>query len=930
MKLSLNWLNDYVDLGDVPIEELVDRLTLAVCEVEGVEEVFGHLDQIHVALIESLEKHPDADRLNVCQVKDGKHTHQIVCGAPNVRAGMFAPLAIVGARLPKSEGEFLEIKPAKLRGVASNGMLCSPGELGLAPLTGEVDGLIDLETVPALAGHSGSNQLKHGTALSKLLPLKDTILDIDNKSITHRPDLWCHFGFAREIAAIYGKKLKYDPIVKRAKRQPKSDAKLPAKKIVIQDGAALAYYGRALAGVKIGPAPLYMQARLINVGQRPINNIVDASNYVMLELGQPNHTFDAKTLKSDTVTVALANPSKKPAQNKAKADTPYKCKSFTTLDGQQRDVPSDSILILDGPVGAKATPVPVALGGIMGGESSGVADDTDALFLESATFPRERIRPAIARVGLRTDSAQRFEKGQDPAKAKPAIDRLAELIAETCPDLRQGKTTGASPQKERRNKITVALSFLRARLGFDVSEKLVTDILTRLNFEVVVKGGKVSAATAKNKKKQSAAKQNPKDADVIFQITAPTYRSQYDVSIPEDIVEELGRVYGYDNVEPTAPMAKVEPTPPNRERLLSNRIKRFLATAGGYSEAFGYSFAAEADNAAFSDGARYDAWAANQNTNGSESAKATLRPAEAVAALPLKNPVFMDRPELRLSQLPGLLRQVAGNQDRFSDVRLFEFGRVYYKTPANINKPVLATESKRFTLVHLPPATTAKAPADAGMQAMLETRSEFHALLELRAFLTRLFGDVGYDNNGGGPGGCVRFRAAAADAAPAWLHPGAALEIVAAPDAGRAAGLVLGHLGILHPGVQARAELKRAAVVADLDYTAIFELADAARQRIDYSPPSVYPDSHFEISVIMDDRLGTHRPVELIEELRLPEIRDIRMLTVYRGEPLPSNKKSVSYELRAARDGGTLTGEELQTLLDRIVARLAENDIPLR
>lgn len=933
MKLSLNWLNDYVDLRDVPVENLVDRLTLAVCEVEGVEEVFAHLDQIHVALVESVEKHPDADRLNVCKVRDGQATHQIVCGAPNVRAGMFAPLAIVGARLPKAEdGEFLEIKPAKLRGVASHGMLCSPGELGLTPMTGEIDGLIDLETLPGLADSGSSaknNGLKHGTPLSKLLPLKDTVLDIDNKSITHRPDLWCHFGFAREIAAIYGKKLKYDPTKTRAKRQPKTDGKLKSKKIVIESGAAKAYYGRALAGITVAPAPLYMQARLLNVGQRPINNIVDASNYVMLELGQPNHTFDAKTLHTDTVTVALANPS---AQAKADAKTKggakgaaalsgYKCKSFTTLDGQARELAEDTILILDGPAGAKATPV--ALGGIMGGENSGVADDTAELFLESATFPRERIRPAIAKLGLRTDSAQRFEKGQDPAKAKLALDRLVELIAESCPDLRQGKTTGASPEKEQRNKITVTLDFLRRRLGFAISDKLVTDILTRLDFEVQVKtkgAAKPAAGGSAKKKKKTTGKPGGESADIVFQLTAPTYRSQYDVSIPEDIVEELGRVFGYDNVEPQAPLAKVEPTPPNRERLLSNRIKTYLATAGGYSEAYGYSFADARDNAAFVDALRYDAWSEDQKTG---AAAAKPAPVESIAALALKNPVFMDRPELRLSQLPGLLRQAAGNQNRFSDVRLFEFGRVYYKAPEDLKKSKLATESKRFTLVHLP-AASAKTTAAAGSPAELEARSEYRALLELRAFMTRLFGEIAYD-------GCLRFRAAAK--APAWLHPGAALELVAqaaSESGGELNALVLGHAGILHPAVQSAADLKRAAVVADLDFTAIAAIADSARQRIAYRPPSVFPDSHFEISVIMDDREGTHRPVELIEELAMPEIREIRMLTSYRGEPLPADKKSVSYELFAARDGGTLTGEELQTLLDRIVERLAENGFPLR
>ena len=925
MKLSLNWLNDYVDLTDIATDDLVNRLTLSVCEVEGVETTFAHLEKIHVAKIESLAKHPDADRLNVCQVLNGKHTHQIVCGAPNVRAGMLAPLAVIGARLPKNDGDVLEIKPAKLRGVDSQGMLCSPSELGLVPLTGDVDGLLDLTTLPGI----DAKTLKHGTALGKILPLADTVLDIDNKSITHRPDLWSHFGFAREIAALYGKKLKYNPLTDRAKKQPPVNAKLPARKIVIEPGAAKAYYGRSLSGVTIAPAPLWMQARLINVGQRPINNVVDASNYVMLELGQPNHTFDAKTFQSDTVTVALANRS-----DAAKNVAPIKLKTFTTLDGQSRALPENTIVIFDGAADAK--PVPVALGGIMGGETSGVADDTTELFLESATFPRERIRPAIARIGLRTDSAQRFEKGQDPANARHALDRLAELIALTCPELTQGKTTGSSPEKERQHQVKVTLKFLRSRLGFDISEKLVTDILTRLRFEVktsaIAAGAKQkSPAKAKKETKSKSAKNSDAD-DVLFQITAPTYRSQYDIGIPEDIVEELGRVYGYDNVEPLPPTAAVVPTPKNRERALSNRIKAWLANAGGFSEAFGYSFAGTADNQRFADAVRYDAWTATPANQ-----TRALVAAEKPAALALKNPVFMDRPELRVSQLPGLLRQAAGNQDRYADVRLFEFGRVYYKKTSELNKGVLATESKRFSLVHLPaPAAGSNAARGAddtvSRAALLEQRPEFQALLELRVFLTRLFGEIAFD-------GSVEFRTA--DPAPAWLHPGAALEIVRSNLAsGDAAGgdtnreknspALLGHLGILHPGVQADCDLKRAAIVADLDYTAIFALADNSRQRRAYRAPSVYPDSHFEISLIMDDGAGTHVPVDLIRELALPEIRDIRLLTIYRGAPLPAGKQSVSYELRAARDGGTLTGEELQALLDRIVARLGERGFPLR
>ncbi len=861
MKLSLNWLNDYVNLRDLDVAELVERLTLSVCEVEGVEHVFENLDRVYVAEVLKVDKHPGADRLSLCEVRNGEKLHKIVCGAKNVRAGMFVPLAVVGAKVKSRTGDPMEIQPAKIRGVASNGMLCAPAELGLEGIAGEVDGLLDLQTLPGL------EQPISGTPLTDALPLKDTILDIDNKSITHRADLWSHFGFAREIAAIYGRKLKYNPLNDRNKKvKIKTNAKLPSKKIEIEKGAAKAYFGRHVAGVEITASPLWMQARLMNVGQRPINNVVDASNYVMLELGQPNHTFDARTLKDSVVLVGTNGKS-------------AKVKKFQTLDGEEREIPDGTILIFDGKDGKR----PVALGGIMGGEESGVSDDTGELFLESATFPRELIRPAIAKIGLRTDSAQRFEKGQDPAQAEPALDRLVELLALSCPQLEQGKTTGSAPEKARKNTVNVSLDFLRRRLGFDIDAGLVQDILGRLHFDVTVSGGSAKKKKAA-KKKSAKVKSGP--GDVKFKITAPTYRSQYDISIPEDIVEEIGRVYGYDNIAPQPPAAVVKPAPRNRERTFTNSLKRTAAAAGGFSETFGYSFAGTADNEAF-------------------------RPARDTAALPLANPVFADRPELRLSQLPGLLHQAAGNQDRFDDVRLFEVGRIYFKKPADVRKPVLAAENKRASFVHLP------AGESDSKDKSLDARPELEALLDFR----RWFGDFLSEHCGGG-----RFVLAESldQGAPGWLHPGAALAIV------NGDGALLGHAGLLHPLASDYYELKRPAIVADLDMEALFAAGEAARHVITYAPPSIFPDSLFEFTVVMDEQQGTHVPVDLIKELALPEIRAVRFLTVFRGGTLPEGKKSASYEVRAARDGGTLTGEELQQLLAKIIEKMEAAGLPLR
>ncbi|MCB1322595.1 MAG: phenylalanine--tRNA ligase subunit beta, partial [Leptospiraceae bacterium] len=514
---SLNWLHDYVDVLDIPVAGLINGLTLSTCEVDGVETIYAHLDIVRVARVLKVDKHPDADRLSVCKVQSGKENLTIVCGAPNVRADMLVPLAPVGARLPMGNDEVLEIKKAKIRGVESSGMLCAPSELGLEKITGEVDGLLDLSAWLTDSGHTADET---GYALSELFPLADTVLDIDNKSITHRPDLWSHFGFAREIGAIFRRPLKYDPLIggapdhhaqgggsgkqsgkkKSAKKVHKkastnsassdnsrdtsrhiskatskaslkatvqkdaattarvqndgaaspavcshgfnSNSKLPQKQIELEDEAALAYFGRHISGVRVQPSPLWMQARLLAIGQRPINNIVDVSNYVMFETGQPNHAFDARRLQASTIGVA-ANGGR------------IKIKNYTTLDGEERAMPDGAILILDGPIQSK-TPV-VALGGIMGGAGSEVADDTTELFLESATFPRERIRPTISAIGLRTDSAQRFEKGQDPARARPVLDRFTALLALSCPDLQAGKISGRQVVKNRISKVNLDL-----------------------------------------------------------------------------------------------------------------------------------------------------------------------------------------------------------------------------------------------------------------------------------------------------------------------------------------------------------------------------------------------------------------------------------------------------------------------------------------
>lgn len=863
MKLSLNWINDYTDLSNISTGELVNRLTLSTCEVDGVEETFAHLDQIVAARILDIKKHPDADKLSICTVDAGTlGVLKIVTGAKNVKAMTVVALAPIGAKIPKPDGESLEIKQAKLRGEDSYGMLCSAGELGLEKILGEHDGIMILEdpgTEPMEeAIHKSPNSVKPGTRLSELFPVHDTVLDIDNKSITHRPDLWCHFGFAREIAAVFRLKINYDPLEKVKLKEHKN---LPEKEIVIEEGAAKAYFGLHVTGTRVEETPLWMKARLAAIGQKSINNIVDVSNYVMFELGQPNHAFDARTLKTGTITVARNGLHKKIQQ-------------FTTLDEETRPLPKDSIMILDGDA---KTGEMVALGGIMGGLHSSIAPDTTDLFLESATFPRERIRRTISSMQLRTDSSQRFEKGQDPLKAKPALARMVELLQETCPHLKAGVVTGSEPEGPVQNKIEITLEYLRERLGFRIKEKEVEDILGRLHFDV---------KSGENKK-----------GEIRFKLKAPTFRSQYDITIPEDIVEELGRIYGYDNIEPSPSLAPVISLNVNLERVLERNLKNFFIHNGHYHETHNYSFARPDDNEIFG-----------------------------MTGLKILNPIMKDMDRMRLSQIPGIIRQAAGNQDRFSDVRLLELGRIYVKDPG-LKKNEIAVEQKHATMIHVPPFVREKGihqDESYLFKAFLNLRELIEEYLRetAGAFHIRFIEDAGKK-----PEVDAGKRESVYDAlrSTPYLHPGCAVKFVS-----DASEKIIAVAGILHPSFEKRYDLKRGAIVAQIYVDDIFPLFDVHRKRTDYAPPSVFPDSTFELSLVMNSDDSTAAPVDIIRSLNIPELRKVDLLTVYRGEPLPEEKKSASFEVTCGRNNGTLSGDELQTIMDRMIEALAEKGFPLR
>ena len=863
MKLSLSWISDFVDLKGISTDELVHRLTMSSCEVEEYFETHPFMKQLIVAQVKECEKHPDSDHLSKCVVFDGKTDLSVICGASNVRAGILVAFAPVGTVLPTADGN-LKIEKRKIRGVVSEGMICSAKELYIDSLIGDNGGIIILDelnealfqgqqnqkpdkTAPASKKTKASKPsiLQAGLPLDQIFGYNDTVIDIDNKSITHRPDLWCHFGFAREIAAIFKRKLIFDPVEHwlKTENQMKPSQELAKKKIEIQDDTAFTYQGVSCDNVLITDSPILIKQRLAAVGQKLINNVVDVSNYVLYEIGQPNHCFDASLLSGNTIVSAA---SKKPVK-------------FTGLDENEYQLPKGAVFIYDTDSSADKPAAnlanPVALAGIIGGQSSSIQNNTTSIFIESATFHRESIRQSLSAGAPRTESARRFEKGQDPHKAKAAVFRILDLLQQTSPNLRRGALTEAWTVRKtpKNNTIKISLDFLQKRLGFALSADQFKDILTRLYFTV-------------DQKNDS------------FTVTVPSFRSYYDVQIPEDLIEEIGRIYGYDNIKPQpAPTLVVKPRIDYR-RLFERRLKTKLTEQASFTETMNYSFASADDNQLFGgDG------------------------------INLKNPVQNDKAQMRRSQIPGIIAQSVLNQDRFDSVSLFELGRVFLPSG---KKGQLPTEDRILTIIHI----------DNGLQftdhrsnQTTATDRSLSSFLTIRSRLETVLRSLDIDitiTQPSKPG--------------FYLHPMCQVEF-------QSKGIRLGVVGLLHPDMKRRYGVKRpVAVLAEFDFESLFQVWDQNRHTNRYQPPSVYPASNFELTLLLSKTDSTQTPVEVMQSVVTPELQSIELLTLFSGAPIDDDKVAASYSIKLQSKEGSISSQRQQQILISYVDVLAKRGFILR
>ncbi|NNJ98740.1 MAG: phenylalanine--tRNA ligase subunit beta [Gammaproteobacteria bacterium] len=575
MKVSEQWLRTWVN-PPISTEAMVDQLTMAGLEVDGTEAAAGAFTDVVVARVESVEKHPDADKLSVCQVSDGNESLQIVCGAPNVRGGLAVALARVGAVLP---GDF-RIKPAKLRGVASAGMLCSEKELGLAE---QSDGILELPAEAPI-----------GAPLRDYLELDDNVIEID--LTPNRGDCLSVAGIARELGTL--NQCDVTEVIPAPYKQSIDDT----FEVNIAAAEACTHYaGRVIRGVDVSaPTPVWMVERLRRSGIRSLGAVVDITNYVMIELGQPMHAFDLDQLDG-RIHVRYADDSEQ----------------ITLLDGKCIGLDSQTLVIAD-------DTRPLALAGIMGGENSGVSDQTRAIFLESAFFMPEVIAGKARSFGLHTDSSHRFERGVDPQLQVHAVDRATELILAICGGEVGPVTqvvTEAHPQD--RQPIDLRHERIGRVLGVKLEHDEIVDILQRLGMEV-------------------------KSFNDSWMVKPPSFR--FDIAIEADLLEELVRIHGYNNIPRTQPQyhAGMREMPESRQTL--SRLRTSLVERG-YHEAITYSFV-------------------------DPNWQALLDPAH--AAVELANPLSSEMSVMRTSIWPGLLQAVRHNLNRQQNrVRLFETGQVF-------------------------------------------------------------------------------------------------------------------------------------------------------------------------------------------------------------------------------------------------------------
>ena len=793
MNVTLNWLKTYIDF-DLSPSELADRLTMLGIEVESIKQLGAGLEGVIVGSVSSIRPHPNADKLVLCQVDVGEAEElQIVCGAPNARAGMLAPVATIGATLPIG----LTIKSAKLRGETSQGMLCSEKELGLSD---DAAGLMELPADTPL-----------GTSFSEALRLDDIVFELE---ITpNRPDCLSLIGVAREIRAETGNPLK---LPSGDLKESETDIQELTSVTIEAPDLCPRYAARVIQGVKVGESPAWLQQRLESVGVGVINNIVDITNFVLMEYGQPLHAFDYHKLKENRIVVRRAAAGE----------------NITTLDEVERELTADMLVIAD-------AEKPVALAGIMGGYDSEITETTCDVLLESAYFNPSSVRATAKALGISTEASYRFERGADPGVVITALNRAAQLIAELAGGTVCEGVVDVYPGEQPLTRIQLRPERVNFVLGTTIETVEMVQILGRLDFDVEASGD-------------------------VYQVTVPTFRS--DVTREIDLIEEIARVYGYDNIPTTLPKGDIPVPPPNPKTEVHNRIKRFLLAAG-MMEVVNYSFC---------DPNCFDKIRLNANDPLRDTVK-------------LRNPLSPEMSVLRTTLLPSLLENAQHNRNHQIDtIALFEIGSVFIGNEENGRIETLEPERVTGILA---------GQIGEGIYSNPYRQPDFFDIKGLVEGILEVCGIVDYTLQ---------------KTDVPTFHPGRNAAVLLGDRQ-------LGTFGEAHPQVLENYDLPYKAYLFEFDLESLVDTAVFTKR---FEPISIYPKVARDLAIVVDKEILSDMPTELIYATGGEVVESVRLFDVYEGEQVPEGKKSLAYTITYHSVTETLTDKAVNALHDKVVERL--------
>ena len=797
MKVSLNWLKNYVDYGDLTPEQLAEKITKSGIEVDGIEYIASEKSHnVVVGHVKECDQHPDADKLKLCQVDVGDpEPLQIVCGASNVAQGQKVVVAKPGGILP---GNF-KIKKVKLRGVESNGMICSMKELG-----------VDEQFIPSQYAE-GIIELPQNTVVGEgvddLLNLNDAVLEFD--LTPNRADALSMMGVAYEVAAI----LNVDVDLPKPHVDTTEKAATDFVEVAVEDQAACPYYGAfVIEDIEIGASPLWMQHYLLAAGTRPINNVVDITNYVLLEYGQALHAFDYDLVGTGKIVVRRANNQE----------------TIVTLDDKERTLTEDNLLITNGKEG-------IALAGVMGGAHTEVHEGTKTILLEAAYFDRQAVRKTVNDTGLRSEASTRFEKGIDPNRVKEAGVRACELLVQFA----NGKVAEGTAEVDKldRSEHTVAMNAkeINRRLGTTITITEMERILEKLRF-------------------------NYSRIEDDFTVTIPTRRG--DVVIFEDMLEEVARIYGYDNLPYTLPANAQKPGGLTDRQYIQRRMKQYLEGAG-LSETITYSLLHQKDVSTF------------------------VSPEQSDKLIPvsLKMPMTEDHQFLRMSLLPELLARLTYNVARKEhNVALYDMASVFL--------------SEEKTLTEQPKEQLRLAGALTGNWLNHAWQGEVKPVdfYVVKGLLEGLFQHI-------------NRTFTLEQTTIENMHPGRTAVI-------KVDNKTIGFIGQLHPMYAKEHDLKET-YVFDLDMEYILDTTEIENH---YEAVTKFPVVLRDVAFVVDKSIVAGDIQQTMQQIGAPLVKNVTAFDVYEGENLPDNEKSLAYTISFQDSAKTLTDKEVDTVFNEIIA----------